>query len=103
MGICGYLAFYKNDWYSGLWLGVIGLYLLNAAQQSIAQMSIREALAGLHASDVMSHEVPTIDGHITLEEYGAEVLRTGRRCQPVARENQKAAPPGPQNLRSVFF
>lgn len=83
MGIGGYLAFYKNDWYSGLWLGVIGLYLLNAAQQSIAQMTIREALAGLHASDVMSHEVPTIDGHITLEEYGAEVLRTGRRCHLV--------------------
>ena len=79
MGIGGYQAFYKNEWYSGLWLGVIGLYLLNAAQQSIAQMTIRDALAGLHASDVMSHEVPTIDGHITLEEYGAEVLRTGRR------------------------
>jgi CBS domain-containing protein len=31
----------------------------------------------------MSHEVPTIDGHITLEEYGAEVLRTGRRCHLV--------------------
>lgn len=83
MGIGGYEAFYKNDWYSGLWLGVIGLYLLNAAQQSITQMTIRDALAGLHASDVMSHEVPTIDGHITLEEYGAEVLRTGRRCHLV--------------------
>src|SRR5438067_2412420 len=83
MAIGGYEAFYKNDWYSGLWLGVIGLYLLNAAQQSIAQMTIRDALAGLHASDVMSHEVPTIDGHITLEEYGAEVLRTGRRCHLV--------------------
>ena len=83
MGIGGYEAFYKNDWYSGLWLGVIGLYLLNAAQQSIAQMTIRDALAGLHASDVMSHEVPTIEGHVTLEEYGAEVLRTGRRCHLV--------------------
>ena len=83
MGIGGYQAFYRNDWYSGLWLGVIGLYLLNAAQQSIAQMTIRDALAGLHASDVMSHEVPTIEGHVTLEEYGAEVLRTGRRCHLV--------------------
>ena len=83
MMIGGYLAFYKSDWYSGLWLGVIGLYLLNAAQQSIAQVTIRETLSGLHASDVMSHEVPTVDGHITLEEYGAEVLRTGRRCHLV--------------------
>lgn len=83
MGIGGYLAFSKNDWYWGLWLGVIGLYLLNAAQQSIAQMTIRDALSGLHASDVMSHEVPTINGDMTLEEYGAEVLRTGRRCHLV--------------------
>ena len=83
MGIGGYEAFYKNDWFSGLWLGVVGLYLLNAAQQSITQMTIRDALAGLHASDVMSHEVPTIDGSTTLEEYGAEVLRTGRRCHLV--------------------
>lgn len=83
MMIGGYQAFYKSDWYSGLWLGVIGLYLLNAAQQSIAQVTIRETLAGLHASDVMSHEVPTVEGQITLEEYGAEVLRTGRRCHLV--------------------
>jgi Zn-dependent protease len=83
MGIGGYQAFYKSNWYSGLWLGVIGLYLLNAAQQSITQATIREALAGLHASDVMSHEVPTVEGNMTLEEYGAEVLRTGRRCHLV--------------------
>ncbi len=83
MGVGGYVAFYKNDVYDGLWLGVIGLYLLNAAQQSIAQVTVRESLAGLHASDVMNHEVPTVSGHLTLEEYGAEVLRTGRRCHLV--------------------
>lgn len=83
IGFGAYLAFYKNDWASGLWMGFIGWYLLTAAQQSIAQMTIRDALSGLHASDVMSHEVPTIDGSTTLEEYGAEVLRTGRRCHLV--------------------
>ncbi|HKW34015.1 MAG TPA: site-2 protease family protein [Candidatus Acidoferrum sp.] len=83
MAVGGYQAFYKNDWVSGLWLGLIGWYLLTAAQQSITQMTIRDALAGLHASDVMSHEVPTINGDTTLEEYGAEVLRTGRRCHLV--------------------
>jgi len=83
MGVGGYQAFFKNDWVSGLWLGLIGWYLLTAAQQSITQMTIRDALAGLHASDVMSHEVPTINGNMTLDEYGAEVLRTGRRCHLV--------------------
>jgi CBS domain-containing protein len=71
-----------------LWLGVIGVYLLNAAQESIAQVTIREALAGLNAADVMSSEVPTVDGHITLEEYGAEVLRTGRRCHLVLTDDR---------------
>ena len=83
IGIGGYEVFYKNDWYSGLWLGFIGWYLLIAAQQSITQVTVRDALGGLHASDVMSHEVPTIDGSMSLEEYGAEVLRTGRRCHLV--------------------
>ena len=68
---------------SGIWFAFIGWFLLNAAQESVAQLAIRETLAGLSAADVMSHEVPTVDGHITLEEYGAEVLRTGRRCHLV--------------------
>jgi len=101
MAIGGYEAFYKNDWYSGLWLGVIGLYLLNAAQQSIAQMTIRDALAGLHASDVMSHEVPTTEGHITLEEYGAEVLRTGRRCHLVLSGDRLVGMMNVHTLNSV--
>ena len=79
MGIGGYQALFRNPWYSGLWLGVIGLYLLNAAQQSIAQMTIREALAGLHASDVMSHEVPAIEGHITLENMAPKCCAPTRR------------------------
>src|SRR5260370_33389986 len=65
---------------SGSWTAFIGWFLLNAAQESVAQVAIRQALAGLSAADVMSKEVPTAPGHITLEEYSAEVLRTGRRC-----------------------
>lgn len=88
MGVGAYVAFYEREWTSGLWMGVIGLYLLNAAQESVAQVTIRETLAGLHAVDVMSAEVPTVDGHITLEEYGAEVLRTGRRCHLVLTDDR---------------
>ena len=72
----------------GIWLVFIGLFLLTAAQESVAQVAVREALAGLSASDVMSHEVPTVGGHITLEEYSAEVLRTGRRCHLVLADDR---------------
>jgi Zn-dependent protease/predicted transcriptional regulator len=72
----------------GLWIAFIGWFILNAAQESVAQVAIREALAGLSAADVMSQEVPTVNGHITLEEYGAEVLRTGRRLHLVLTDDR---------------
>jgi CBS domain-containing protein len=80
---------------------VIGLYLLNAAQESIAQVTIRETLAGLRAADVMSQEVPTVGGHITLEEYGAEVLRTGRRCHLVIGDDRLVGMMNVHTLNSV--
>jgi CBS domain-containing protein len=56
---------------------------LSAAQESVAQVAIRETLSGLRAKDVMTQELPTFAGNNTLEDYGAEVLRTGRRCHLV--------------------
>jgi Zn-dependent protease/predicted transcriptional regulator len=78
----------KGQWTSGLWLAFIGWFLLNAAQESVAQVAIRETLSGLHAADVMSHEVPTVPRDISLEEYGKEVARTGRRCHLVTTDDR---------------
>jgi Zn-dependent protease/predicted transcriptional regulator len=78
----------RGQWTSGLWLAFIGWFLLNAAQESVAQVAIREALSGLHAADVMSHEVPTVPRNMSLEEYGQEVARTGRRCHLVTTEDR---------------
>jgi CBS domain-containing protein len=78
----------KGQWTSGLWLAFIGWFLLNAAQESVAQVAIRETLSGLHAADVMSHEVPTVPRNMSLEEYGQEVTRTGRRCHLVTTDDR---------------
>jgi Zn-dependent protease/predicted transcriptional regulator len=78
----------QGVWVSGLWLGFIGWFLLNAAQASVAQVTIRETLAGLSAADVMNHEVPTIPGNMSLEEYSNEVLRTGRRVHIVTSDDR---------------
>ena len=73
---------------SGIWLAVIGWFLLNAAQASVAQVTIRETLNGLCASDVMSHEVPAIPANMSLDEYSGEVLRTGRRVHIVTMDDR---------------
>src|SRR5580704_17432212 len=86
---------------SGLWTAFIGWFLLNAAQESVTQVAIRANLAGLSAADVMSHEVPTVDGHITLEDYGSEVLRTGRRCHIVLMGDRLSGLMNVHSLNSV--
>lgn len=85
----------------GLWTVFIGWFILNAAQESVAQVAMRETLAGLSAADVMSHEVPTVDGHITLEDYGAEVLRTGRRFHLVLSNDRLAGMMNVHTLNAV--
>ena len=96
-----WLAAVKRDWQSGVWLACIGLYLQSAARDSIAQLAIRETLAGLRASDVMNNEVPIINRNTSLEEYSAEVLRTGRRCHLVVTEDRLVGMMNVQALNSV--
>jgi CBS domain-containing protein len=96
-----WFAALKGDWQSGLWLACIGFYLQSAARDSVAQLAIRETLAGLRALDVMNNEVPTINRNTSLEEYSAEVLRTGRRFHLVVTEDRLVGMMNVQALNSV--
>lgn len=99
--LLGGFAVYKGFIAQGLWSVFIGFFLLNAAQESVAQAAIRETLSGLRASDVMSHEVPTVDRAATLEDYSAEVLRTGRRCHLVLADDRLVGMMNVHRLNSV--
>ena len=83
-----WFAAVERQWQTGLWIAFIGWFLLNAAQESVAQLAVRELLTGLRASDVMSQEIPTVSGSISLVDYGQEVLRTGRRCHLVTTDDR---------------
>ena len=87
--------------FGGLWLTFIGWFLLNAAQESVAQIAIRETLSGLHAADVMSQEVPIIPREISLDDYSHEVLRTGRRCHLVVTDERMVGMMNVHTLNSV--
>jgi Zn-dependent protease/predicted transcriptional regulator len=83
MIIVGIWQALNGNWVNGLWTAFIGWFLLTAAQESFAQVAIRNTLAGLCAADIMTHDVPTVARDISLEEYFHEVLRTGRRYHVV--------------------
>jgi len=73
----------QGNWFGGLWWVFIGWFLLSAAQESYAQVAIRNTLEGVCAADIMSRDVPTMPRDFSLENYVHEVLRTGRRCHIV--------------------
>jgi predicted transcriptional regulator len=96
-----YTGLSQGQWTSGLWLAFIGWFLLSAAQESVAQLAIRETLTGLRAVDVMSQEIPTVPRDISLEDYSQEVLRTGRRCHLVVTDNRLVGMMNVHRLNSV--
>jgi Zn-dependent protease len=71
-----------------LWLAFIGWFVLSAAQESMAQVAVKNALQGLRAGDIMSRELPTVPRSISVLEYAEEILRTGRRCHLVQGDGQ---------------
>jgi Zn-dependent protease/predicted transcriptional regulator len=101
MILLGGFGVFKGILAMGLWSVFIGFFLLNAAQESVAQAAIRENLTGLRAADVMSNEVPTVGRAISLEDYGAEVLRTGRRCHLVITDDRLVGMMNVHTLNSV--
>ena len=101
MILLGGFGVFKGVIVPGLWGVLVGFFLLSAAQESIAQLTIRENLAGLRAADVMSHEIPVVGRAISLEEYSAEVLRTGRRCHLVIMDDRLVGMMNVHTLNSV--
>lgn len=76
---------FTANWFSGLWLAFIGWFLMNAAQESVVQVSVRSVLSGLAAEDVMSRDCPIVPERMSLAELVQDhVLRTGQRCFTVA-------------------
>src|SRR5579862_6600003 len=69
----------NGNWVGGLWIAFIGWFLLSAAQESYAQVAIRNTLTGVSAGDVMTHDIPTVTRDMSIDEYVHEVLRTGAR------------------------
>ncbi len=92
---------FHNEFTIGLWTAFIGWFILSAAQESVAQVAVRENLSGLRAQDVMSQEVPTFPGGNTLEDYAAEVLRTGRRFHLVLNDDRLTGMMNVQALNGV--
>jgi len=79
MILFGVFRAFNGDWVGGIWIAFIGWFLLSAARESYSMVTIRHALSGVRAQDIMTSDVPTVERNISIEDYVNEVMRTGRR------------------------
>lgn len=59
---------FLNSLVGGLWLVAIGWFLMQAAAASFLQLQVRQLLAGVPASRVMTREIATIPAETTVQE-----------------------------------
>lgn len=88
MALGAYWAFLSHSSLDGIWFIFLGWFLLTAARQSYAQVTTQGALQGLHASDVMTSDLPTVGRDLSLQEYAQEAARTGRRAHLVVSDGR---------------
>lgn len=74
---------------SGLWMAFVGWFLSSAAQSAYQQLLLRRALSGVPVSDVMTNEVPQIDGDMRIPEFVSDfVLQHDHSVYPVVRRGE---------------
>ena len=71
--------FWQRDFVGAIWIGIIGLFLNNAAQSSRQQVSIQEHLAGVQVRQVMETSTDAVDSHLSVAELVRDVFLTRRR------------------------
>jgi Zn-dependent protease len=81
----GMLRFYRGDWIGGVWLGLIALFLMNAAKAGYTQTVLRELLQGSPVRKFMNPRPIVVPAHLNLQQWVEDyVYRFHRTSFPVA-------------------
>jgi Zn-dependent protease/CBS domain-containing protein len=87
----GLYRFFVGANFGGLWLAFIGWFLLDASRSSYVQVELIEELRGRRVADMMDRDCPTVEGHLSLQDFVHEyLLRSGRRCFAVVQNDRLA-------------
>ncbi len=94
----GVFSVFTGNLMNGIWMGFIGLFLLNLAGSASAQARLQHKLRGVRVDQVMSRSYPSIPGETTLEQL--VVSRLGDNSQGTFLVVDHA-PPGILTLREI--
>lgn len=80
----GIWLIFTGNWFSGLWLALIGWFLENAAVGSYRQVALQDILQGHTVNEVMTRDCPAVRPDLTIDRLVHDyVLTSSRRCFPV--------------------
>jgi Zn-dependent protease/predicted transcriptional regulator len=100
--IWGIVRFFGGGNFGGLWLTLIGWFLLDAARSSYTQVEVAESLRGVKVSDVMTRDWPVVEGRMKLQTFVDEhLLKTGQRCFVVEENGNVSGMLTPHEVKTV--
>lgn len=98
----GLYRFFVGANFGGLWLAFIGWFLLDASRSSYVQVELLEVLRGRPVADIMDRDCPTVEGHLSLQDFVDEyLLRSGRRCFAVVQDGRLTGLVTPNEIKHV--
>jgi Zn-dependent protease/predicted transcriptional regulator len=98
----GIVRFFSGGNFGGLWITLIGWFLLEAARSSYAQGAVTENLSGVKVADVMTNDWPVVDGGLNLETFVDEhLLTTGQRCFVVEENGDVSGLITPHEVKKI--
>ncbi|HET7083073.1 MAG TPA: site-2 protease family protein [Candidatus Limnocylindria bacterium] len=82
-----FLIFQGASLFSGVWLALIGWFLSNAAESTIAQVGVEHALKGIKVSEVMESDPPSITPNESVADLVNERLIRGEHRSFLVRHD----------------
>jgi Zn-dependent protease/predicted transcriptional regulator len=100
--LSGLYRFFVGANFGGLWMAFIGWFLLDASRSSYVQVELTEALRDRKVADIMDRNCPTVEAHLSLQDFVHEyLLRSGRRCFVVVQNDHLAGLITPNEVSRV--
>ena len=85
----GLTVFVISGGFGGLWMALVGWFLLEAARESVLQVAVRDALRDVRVSHLMRPGWPRVDAHLPLDRFVFDhLLRGPSRAYAVTRGDQ---------------
>jgi Zn-dependent protease len=98
----GLFRFFLGANWGGLWLALIGCFLLEASRSSYTQVSWMADLRGRSVRDIMERDCVRIEASMTLRDFVDEhLLHSASRCFLVARDSRVVGLLTPGDLRKI--